>query len=306
VDRTLQVPIVCGPTGSGKTSIATELSTERHVEIISADSRQIIRHLNIGTAKPTEDECRQVHFHLIDIIDPGERYSAFRFIEDANRIVTEIMKRQATPLVVGGTGLYLRALTEGVVEITSTDMTIRSRLENEMEEIGSAAMHERLQTIDPLEATRIHPNNRYQIIRALEIFYLTGKPKSELIVTGADKKSEHKFRYFCLMPDRQELYTTTNARVDRMMEDGLLDEIRALVEKGWMDRLRAAHVIGYDELLDYIDGQSSLEDAVALIKQNTRKYAKRQMTWYRHLDRSCLYADREALIEAIRDSLGER
>lgn len=303
--RTLHIPIICGPTASGKTGVATELSAERDIEIISADSRQIIRHLDIGTAKPTEDERRQVRFHLVDIVDPGERYSAFRFIEDANRIVTEILNRQATPLVVGGTGLYLRALTEGVVEITSTDMTIRSRLESEMEEIGPAAMHERLQTIDPLEATRIHPNNRYQIIRALEIFYLTGKPKSELIVTGAYKKSEHEFRYFCLMPDRQELYAIINARVDCMMEEGLLDEIKALAESGWMDRLRAARVIGYDELLDHMDGRTTLDDAVAMIKQNTRRYAKRQMTWFRHLDRSDLYDTKEALVQAVRASLDE-
>jgi tRNA dimethylallyltransferase len=303
VPKSFEIPIICGPTASGKTGLALKLAADRPVEIVNADSRQIIRYLDIGTAKPTEAEQARAPFHLVDIIDPGERYNAFRFLQDANRIVGEILKRDATPLVVGGTGLYLRALTEGVVEISSTDMTIRARLEEEMEELGAAAMHERLQNIDPLEAAKVHRNNRNRIIRALEIFYLTGKPKSELIVTGAYKKSEQKFRYFCLMPDRQQLYETINARVDQMMDVGLLAEIQTLVEEGWKPQLRTAHVIGYDELLDHIDGRSSLEDAVALMKQNSRKYAKRQMTWYRHLDKSCQFADRDALLTELRDSL---
>ena len=201
------IPIICGPTGSGKTAAALELADQFEIEIISADSRQIIRHLDIGTGKPTPEEQARAKFHLIDLIEPGERYSAFRFIDDCEKATSEILGRGHLPLIVGGTGLYLRALTDGVVEIESDDMKIRARLENELEEQGAEAMYTRLESIDPLEAARIHPHNKIRVLRALEIFYLTGKTKSELATTGAYKKSKRSFAYFCLAPKRQKLYS---------------------------------------------------------------------------------------------------
>ncbi len=276
------IPVIAGPTGAGKTAAAVELARDYPIEIVSADSRQIIRHLDIGTAKPTPDERAAVRFHLVDIIEPGERYAAFRFIDDAGAAIKDILQRGKIPLVVGGTGLYLRALTEGIVEIENDDMTVRQKLEDEMEEFGPEAMFERLEKIDPLEAARTHPNNKIRVIRALEVYYLTGRSRSELAVTGRYRKVEHDFVCFCLAQDREVLYARINERVDRMMEAGLLEEVEALLAAGKRASLEAANVIGYNELLGHLDGRLTLEEAVALIKQNHRRYAKRQLTWFRH------------------------
>jgi len=303
VDHNL-IPIICGPTGSGKTSAAVRLASEFPLEVISADSRQIIRHLDIGTAKPTAEEQRIVRFHLIDLIEPGERYSAFRFIEDADRAVREVLARGRIPVVVGGTGLYLRALTEGVVEIEEDRPEIRERLENEMNELGPEAMHRRLMAIDPDEAAKIHPNNRVRVIRALEMCELAGQPKSKLTASGAYKRSEFDYQLYCLQPERERLYEAINRRVDVMMQAGLLEEVKRLVGRGLGPALRRAHVIGYAEVLDYLDGRVSLDGGVDLIKQNSRRYAKRQMTWFRHQTECDYYADAELLSTALRASLG--
>ncbi len=276
------IPIICGPTGAGKTGVAVEAANRFPIEVVSADSRQIIRDLNIGTAKPTRREQAAVPMHLIDIIEPGERYSAFRFIDDANAAIEDILSRQSVPVVVGGTGLYLRALTEGIVEIDEEDLNIRRRLEAEMDELGPEAMHDRLASVDPIEAGKTHPNNRVRVIRALEIFELTGRSRSELAATGRYRKAEYPFVYFCLAPPRGELYERINQRVDRMMADGLLEEVRGLVEQGKEEAIRRANVIGYNEMLGHLDGRLTLDEAVALLKQTHRRYAKRQMTWFRH------------------------
>ncbi len=294
------IPIICGPTASGKTALAVELAGRYPIEIVSADSRQIIKRLDIGTSKPSTEERERVRFHLIDLIEPGERYTAFRFIEDAGRAIEGIFQRGHVPVVVGGTGLYLRALTEGVVEIERDDLGIRQRLEEEMEQLGPEAMYERLSKIDPLEAARLHPNNKVRVIRALEIFYLTGKPKSELTATGAYRKSEYSYRYYCLLPERQVLYSTIEARVEQMMERGLLDEIRRLIQDGLQEQIRKANVIGYTELLDHLDGKANLSETISLIKQNTRRYAKRQITWFRHQTSSDFFQDAASLAESLK------
>jgi len=297
------IPIICGPTGAGKTGVAVALADSFPLEVVSADSRQIVRHLYIGTAKPTAEESAAVAFHLVDIIEAGERYTAFRFIDDANAAIADILNRHRVPVVVGGTGLYLRALTEGIVEIEDTDLTIRERLEREMEEIGPEAMYARLEQVDPLEAAGVHPNNRVRVIRALEIFELTGRSRSELAVTGRYRKGEYEFKYFCLAQPRDELYRRINNRVGLMMEAGLLDEVKRLVAEGREDALRRANVIGYNELLSHLDGQCELDEAVALIKQNHRRYAKRQLTWFRHQVNAHVYDRREALETALKPML---
>ena len=277
----MNIPIICGPTASGKSAVAFKLAQTFPVEIVSADSRQIIKHLNIGTAKPTDEEKKQANFHLIDIIKPGERYTAFRFIDNANQAIEDILKRNKVPIVVGGTGLYLRALTEGVVEIEQEDYTIREKLENELEEKGSEILFERLKKIDPLEAAKIHPNNHVRLIRALEIYYLTGKSKSEITSSNSYMKSDYDFEYFCLLPNREELYHKINSRVEQMLECGLLTEIKQLFTDGYEEKLKKANVIGYNELIEHLNGNLSYDEAVNLIKQNTRRYAKRQYTWFR-------------------------
>lgn len=297
------IPIICGPTGSGKTSAALRLASQYPLEVVSADSRQIIRHLNIGTAKPTAEEQRVVRFHLIDLIEPGERYSAFRFIENADRAIGDVLARGRIPVVVGGTGLYLRALTEGVVEIEEDRPELRERLENEMNELGPEAMHRRLMAIDPGEAAKIHPNNRVRVVRALEICELAGQPKSKLTASGAYKRSGFDYQLYCLQPERERLYEAINRRVDVMMQAGLLEEVKRLVGRGLGPALRRANVIGYEELLDFLDGRVSLDGGVDLIKQNSRRYAKRQMTWFRHQTECDYFADAEPLLAALRSSL---
>lgn len=297
------IPIIAGPTGSGKTAVALELAQKFPLEIISADSRQIIKELNIGTAKPTIEEQAQVKFHLIDMVAPGEKYSAFRFIDDANRAIAETIKNNRFPLVVGGTGLYLRALTEGVVEIDAEDMAIRERLEAEYDQLGAEKLFERLEKVDPLEAVKIHPNNKIRLIRALEIFELTGKSKSELVTTGAYRKTNYNFEFYLLLPDRDELYQKINERVDMMLKFGLIEEIQALIDRGLGEAIAQSAVIGYTEILDYLNGNQSLETAVNMIKQNSRRYAKRQYTWFRNQSRGERFSDRAALIQKLEEAI---
>jgi len=277
-----KVPVICGPTGSGKTAIALEIARKIPIEIVSADSGQMIRTLDIGTAKPTKKEQKQVRFHLINIIDPGENYSAFKFIEDADLAVSEILSRKKLPVIVGGTGLYLKGLTEGVFDIESDNPEIRRQLENEMEKLGAAAMYNKLKNVDPEEASKIHLNNKVRVTRALEIYHLTGLPKSKLVKTGRHKKSQFNYLFFCLLPPRAKLYERINSRVDQMIRDGLLDEINAITTAGETELVQKMNVIGYNELFEHINGNFTLEQAVLLIKQNSRRYAKRQFTWFRH------------------------
>ena len=277
-----KTPVICGPTGSGKTAIALEIAEKLPIEIVSADSGQMIRRLDIGTAKPTKREQQQVRFHLIDIINPGDNYTAFKFIDDADRAISEIIERNKIPVIVGGTGLYLKALSEGVFEIEAPNAEVRARLEDEMDKFGARAMYDRLKNVDPQEAANVHLNNKMRITRALEIYYLTGEPKSELIKSGRHKKSVHSIEYFCLLPEREKLYRIIERRIDKMLEQGFLEEINRLKKAGLEEPVQKMNVIGYNELLEHINGNTTFEKAVLLIKQNSRRYAKRQVTWFKH------------------------
>lgn len=299
-DNIIFIPIICGPTGSGKTGVAVKLSADFPIEIVSADSRQIIKYLNIGTAKPTPEECKAVNFHLVDIIEPGERFSAYKFIDSADKAISDILARDMIPIIVGGTGLYLRALSEGVVEIEQKDIAIREKLEKEMEQYGPEVMYDNLMKIDPLEAVKFHPNNKRRVIRTLEIFYLTGKTKSEIVTTGKYFKSKYSYKYYCLAQERKILYERINDRVDQMLDMGWLDELKGLIKQGTGDAIRKADVIGYAELLDYLDGKYKLEEAILLIKQNTRRYAKRQMTWFRNQTDSKFYQSAKLLEDDLK------
>lgn len=281
--ETKVIPIICGPTGSGKTAAALKLAGLYPVEVVSADSRQLIRHLNIGTDKPDPEQRRAVNFHMLDLIEPGEKYSAYRFIDEAESAIRDILKRKHIPVVVGGTGLYLRALTEGVVEIDGENEDIRTRLEQEMDKVGPEQMHDKLRAVDPVEAGQIHPHNKVRVIRALEIYYLTGVSKSELIRSGAYRKSSRRYKYFCLAPPRDELYLRINDRVERMIVAGLVDEVRLLLDKGLGQAVLKSNVIGYNETIEHLNGNLSLSEMVSSIKQNSRRYAKRQMTWFRRV-----------------------
>ena len=290
------IPIICGPTGSGKTAIALQLARDFPIEIISADSRQVIRKLDIGTAKPTKEEQESVPFHLIDIIEPGEKYTAFKFIEDAEKAISDILGRGKLPVLVGGTGLYLKALTVGILKIENENIEIRSELERELAEKGSEEMYRQLCEIDAHEAEKFHPHNKVRILRALEIYRLTGRPKSELVKSSDYNKSSYNFKHYCLLPDREKLYKKIEERVEKMIADGLLDEIKSLAAKNLIEPVRSMHVIGYDELIKYLDGVLSLEEALAMIKQNSRRYAKRQFTWFRNQLEGEFFVDSTSLI----------
>ncbi len=294
------IPIICGPTGSGKSGIALELAAQYPVEVVSADSCQIIKYLDIGTAKPTVREREIVPTHLIDIIEPGEKYSAYRFLAEAEAAIADIKKRDRIPLIVGGSGLYLKILTEGAVEIEGDSApAIRHRLEADMEKLGPEEMHRRLAEIDPAEADAVHPNNRVRVIRALEIFESTGQSKSDLVKSGAYKKSNYVYDFYCLMPPREKLYRAIEFRVDAMILAGLPAELEGLVKRGLGERIREANVIGYSEFLEYMDGHCTFDEAVASIKRNTRRYAKRQITWFRHQITGRFFADAKSLRQAL-------
>ena len=305
VAESLTVPIICGPTGSGKTGVAVQLAERFPIEVVSADSRQIIKQLDLGTAKPTPDECNKVRFHLVDLIEPGEKYSAFRFVEDAGAALAEILERGNIPVIVGGTGLYLRALTDGVVEIDNEDTAIREQLQVEMTRLGPQAMYDRLARLDPDEAARLHPNNRVRVIRALEMHQLTGHTKTELLAAARHRRSDRAFVYCSLLPDRRRLYADIDRRVDRMMAAGWLEELKRLIAVGLGPAIRRARVIGYDELLRHLDGELSLETAVELAKQNSRRYAKRQYTWFRHQIQGHVFGDRGELTAFVAARIAE-
>lgn len=296
------IPIICGPTGSGKTSAALTLCEKLPFEIVNADSRQIIRHLDIGTAKPTAQERQRAVFHLIDIIEPGESYSAMRFVTDATRAIKGIIARGNRPLIVGGTGLYLRALAEGIVQMESDDLSIREQLQAEFDQLGNDAMYEKLLVVDPLEAAKVHPNNIVRVMRALQIFRQTGKSKSELMATGAYSSSGFQYNFYCLQPERSALYATIERRVDQMLAAGLVKEIQHLIKAGLGPAVRRANVIGYNEILNHLEGTWGLDEAAAMIKQNSRRYAKRQMTWFRHQTECEFFVEPNGLIDRLTSS----
>jgi len=276
-----RIPVLTGPTGAGKSALAYRLMDIRpNIELISADSRQIYKYMAIGTDKPTAEEREKYTIHLVDCVEPGERYTAYDFVTDARSLIDQILKRGACPLVCGGTGLYLKSLIEGIVELPDHDLKIRAELEEIAVTKGPKYLYEELERIDPLEAGKIHPNNIKRIIRALEIYQLTGRTKSDVLATPTMEPSYH-FDVLCYMPPREVLYERINARVNRMIEVGLQDEIENLTERGLKEAVEKVNVIGYNELYKYIDGEISRESAVNLIKQNSRRFAKRQVTWFK-------------------------
>ncbi len=272
--------IICGPTASGKSDLALRLANELDAEIINADSMQIYRGMDIGTAKPTPEQRRETPHHLIDVADPDQPFSAADFASAADAAIREISAQGKRIIVVGGTGLYIRALLKGLVDSPSGAGEIRQALQQEARDLGNEAMLEKLRLVDPELAGRIHPNNLVRIIRALEVHRLTG-------VTLSHYQQDHGFsakRYESLQigirVERQELYQRIETRVDRMLEQGLLEEVRHLLAGGYGPESKAMRAIGYKEAVAFLSGEYSLEEAALLIKRDTRRYAKRQLTWF--------------------------
>jgi len=275
-----KVIVICGPTGIGKTSVGIRLAEIAGGEIISADSMQIYRHMDIGTAKPTADEQNRIPHHLIDIVDPDEDFDAVRFAKLARKEAMQLHHRGVMPFVVGGTGLYIKAFLQGLFHSNPVDPAIRERLQNEADEDGSSSLYNRLKQVDPDTADRLHPNDTYRIIRALETIESSGRSISE-------HHQDHRFEdepfnalKIGLQMDRQALYDRIDQRVDIMIEAGLVDEVKNLLELGYTADLKSMQSIGYRQVIDFIEGRLSWDECVRTLKRDTRRFAKRQFTWF--------------------------
>lgn len=273
--------IIQGPTASGKSELALRLAAQFGGEVVNADSMQVYRRMDIGTAKPSRDQRERVRHHLIDIVEPDEPFSAADFCSRADAAIADIHARGKRIFLVGGTGLYIKTLTRGLVDSPGGDEKVRSELEEAARREGLEALHRRLAAVDPASAARLHPNDRIRIVRALEVYLQTGRPLSEW-------QDAHRFsedRYDCLTlaisVERELLYRRIEERVDRMLDEGLVEEVKGLVAAGFAPTLKSMGAIGYKEICAHLAGECTLVEAVELIKKNTRNYAKRQMTWFR-------------------------
>lgn len=276
---------ICGPTASGKTALSVALAKQLHTEIISADSMQIYRGMDIGTAKPTVEERQGIPHHLLDICAPNEPFSVARYVELADAAAQDILSRCITPIVVGGTGLYMDALIEcSTFSGDETDLTVRRKYQHMAETQGNQAVHARLAMVDPESAQRLHPNNLKRVIRALEVYEQTGMTIGEF--NRQHKRAAPKYtavKIGVCPTERQTLYYRIDRRVDQMLSDGLLEETQRLLSKGQLTGT-AAQAIGYKELLGFLQGKDSLDSCVELLKQRSRNYAKRQLTWLKRDD----------------------
>jgi len=278
----LETVVIVGPTAVGKTSVGILVAERLSTELISADAMQVYRGISIGTAAPTaEDQSRVVH-HLVGTVDLDDHYSAARFARDARPIIERLDREGRIPVVVGGSGLYLRALVDGLFPGPSADIAIRDRLGREADEHGTAALHARLVEIDPAAAERIGTNDLRRIVRALEIFELTGRPISGIQRTHRESAgTKLPARWFGLTMDREVLYSRIDERVNRMFAEGFVEEVRGLVKDGYWADIDRIGPLGYREVKSYLDGEFDIETAKELVARNTRRYAKRQMTWFR-------------------------
>ncbi|MBE7063850.1 MAG: tRNA (adenosine(37)-N6)-dimethylallyltransferase MiaA [Ruminococcaceae bacterium] len=272
--------VIAGPTASGKTALAIELAKKIGGEVVSADSMQVYTGMNIGTAKPDEAEKAGVPHHLLDVVSPDTDFSLARFAELAHTAIADIYARGKVPILAGGTGLYIDTVMENrPLSENSFDPALRTRLQSEWEEKGAEAMYAELMRLDPAAAGKLHPNEKRRILRALEIYFATGETKTAHL----EKKSEKIYDYFvfALELPREILYNRINRRVDAMLEAGLLDEVRAVYAPLRGKQRTALQGVGYKELIWYLEGRATFEEAVELLKRNTRRLAKRQMTWFR-------------------------
>ena len=278
----MKSPLICivGPTAVGKTEIAIQLAQHLDAEIVSLDSRQIYRGMDIGTAKPTPNQRSAVPHHLIDCVEVDQPFSVADYQRLADTAIEEIHGRGKRTMVVGGAGLYFRGLIDGLFDGPGADAEIRAKFQREADEHGNVALHERLRQCDPETADRVHPNNRVKVIRALEVYKLTGKPISALQQQWQRNKPRYPFRAFGLNMPREALYHRIEDRVDQMVEAGLIEEVQGLLNQGYPRNCVAMQSFGYKELIDYLDGKRTLDEAIALLKQNTRRFAKRQLTWF--------------------------
>ena len=274
--------VVAGPTASGKTSLAIDIAKTLDGEIVCADSMQIYKYMDIGTAKATRDEQAQCPHHLMDIVEPDCEFSVADYTELAHKTISDIVSRGKTPIMCGGTGLYIDSVVNDVeFGEFENDYTLRRELEELAKKEGSQRLIDMLSEFDPLSAKKLHPNNLKRIIRAIEFYKVSGIPISEHQHMTKLKESRYNAVEFIIDRERYELYDRINRRVDIMMDEGLTDEVKTLIDRGYSPELNSMQGIGYKELIAYFNGKSTLDEAVDAIKQNSRRYAKRQLTWFR-------------------------
>jgi tRNA dimethylallyltransferase len=272
--------LLAGPTASGKTSLSIELSTRISAEIVNADSMQLYRHMEIGTAKPTLEQRRLVPHHLLDAADPDEPFDAAKYLHLARPVIEDIKKRGKVPLVVGGAGLYMRVLTRGICPGPSSDPELKEKLIADEKSKGLRQLYCDLARIDPESAARIHPNDRQRILRSLEVFGLTGVPLSVLQKGHGFKEQLFPAIRIFINREREVLYERINRRVDLMIESGLKAEVEKLLGMGYTAQMKSMQSLGYKQMSAHISGAISLDEAARQIKRETRRYAKRQITWF--------------------------
>lgn len=279
-----KIVIVCGPTGIGKTSFSIALSQILNGEIIGADSMQIYKYMDIGTAKPTVEEQDLASHHMIDIICPDEDFDAGMYARMADTIIETLHRKEKLPIIAGGTGLYIKALMYGLFRSRAVDSQVLSDLEQALLLQGAPHLYEKLKHLDPEAAIKIHPNDSFRILRALENIISSGRKISTLQREHQFGESRYNAIKICLYTDRDILYNHINHRVDLMMEQGLVHEVQDLVNRGYSFELKSMQSIGYRHMGMFLKQEVHLDEAVTLLKRDTRRYAKRQLTWFRHQD----------------------
>jgi len=279
-----KVVVIVGPTGSGKTGLSLILARLFNSEIISADSRQFYKGLDIGTAKPSIAQLSYVKHYFIDNLNINEEYNVSRFEKEARQVIDKILSIGKIPIVVGGSGLYIKALIDGIFDTVDTDSEYRENLMQLRNTKGNEWLLEELKKVDPVTASKVLPQNWKRIIRALEVFKLTGKPIWE-IQKEYERKRKYEFLQFGLNWPREKLYTMIEKRIDKMLEDGLINEVKDILNQKYSKNLNSLNTVGYKEIISYLNHEISLEEAVRLIKRNSRRYAKRQLTWFRKDER---------------------
>ena len=291
-----KVIVICGPTASGKTALSIALAKKIGGEIVSADSMQIYKDMDIGSAKPTKEEMQGIKHYMLDFVSPKERYSVAEYKKQAERAIQEILQKGKTPIIVGGTGLYVNSLIYGIeYQDTKIDEEYREKLEKIAVEEGLQKLYEQAKEIDPQAMETISPNDRKRIIRVLEIYHETGKTKTQQEIESRKNEVKYDYKVFAITMERSILYERINKRVDIMVEQGLIQEVQNLIQK-YDQYPTAMQALGYKEIKQYLEGNTSKEEAIETIKQETRRYAKRQLTWFRK-NKETIWLDASKKIE---------
>ena len=272
--------VICGPTAVGKTGVAVQLAGQFNGEIVGADSMQLYRRMEIGTAKPTPSERRRAVHHMVDILDPDEDFDAVRFASQADECIARISAEGKVPFVVGGTGLYIKALIYGLTDAAPSDATVRKKLQDELSMSDAPSMHRRLEACDPISAKRIHPNDTYRVLRALEVFEITGRSITRHYDDHAFSTPRYHALHIGLTLPRDVLYARIDQRVEVMLADGFVGEVRTLLADGYGPQLKSMQSLGYRHMVDYLQARLDWEEAVRTMKRDHRRYAKRQFTWF--------------------------